>query len=111
MDGWLDVCVGCLLVSRRPAGPLAWLYRPYTAGLVGSFVLLIVLFWVDLMMRWMALRICEMDGWLGVCVGCLLVDDLLGLWRGFIARKLGLSGVLFFFVFFLVVVNVGWVVW
>ena len=28
-----------------------------------------------------------MHGWLNVCVGCLLVADLLGLWRGVKSRK------------------------
>src|SRR6218665_2239789 len=28
-----------------------------------------------------------MYGWLSVCVGCLLVGDLLGLWRGVKPRK------------------------
>src|SRR6218665_1942331 len=28
-----------------------------------------------------------MHGWLSVCVGCLLVVEMLGLWRGLISRK------------------------
>ena len=36
-----------------------------------------------------------MHGWLKVCVGCLLVVDLLGLWRGVkpVSRGQGASGV------------------
>jgi len=43
---------------------------------------------------WLDGCIGEVDGLLDVCVGCLLDGDLLGLWRGLTARKLGLSALL-----------------
>ena len=54
----------------------------------------------------------EIDGWLDVWVGYLLVGDLLGLWRGLIARKLGLFVVcVVHFIFWWMNVLVRWLVW
>ena len=64
-----------------------------------SMVFFIVLLRMD---GWLDGCIGEVDGLLDVCVGYLLDGDLLGLWRGLNARKLGLSALLWM---------VGWMYW